>query len=106
MSATLAELAWVLDQIAELAAEGRDVFDGDRRQRWSIERLWIYAGNLAARHCREAGMDDGVEPWAELVRTRNFYAHYTPDQIVADRLWHDTTQDIERLRQAVSTAQG
>ena len=105
MSATLAELARVLDQLAEFAAEGRDTFDSDPRQRWSIERLWIYAGNLAARHCREAGTDDGVEPWAELVRTRNLYAHYTPDQMVPDRVWYETTTDIERLRRAVAAAQ-
>ncbi|MGH9057622.1 MAG: hypothetical protein ACRDYY_17445 [Acidimicrobiales bacterium] len=105
MSATLAELARVLDQIADLAAAGRDAFDNDHRQCWSIERLWIYTGNLADRHCREAGIDDGGEPWAELVRTRNLYAHYTPDQIVADRVWNETTSDIDRLRRAVTEAQ-
>lgn len=105
MSETLAELARVLDQVAEVAAAGREPFDSDPRHRWSIERLWIYAGNLADRHCRYAGIDDGAEPWAELVRTRNLYAHYTPDQIVADRIWYETTTDIERLRRAVTSAQ-
>jgi len=105
VSATLAELARVLDQIAELIAEGREAFDDDPRQRWSVERLWIYAGNLADRHCREAGVDHGTEPWAELVRTRNLYAHYAPDQIVADRVWYETTEDIQRLRQAVAATE-
>lgn len=97
----LTELARVLDQISELAAAGKETFDRDLRQRLAIERLWIYAGNLADRHCREAGIDAGKEPWSELVAVRNVYAHYTPDQIVADRVWHDTVEDIERLRASV-----
>jgi len=52
VSETLAELARVLDQVAEVAAAGREPFDSDPRHRWSIDRLWIYAGNLADRHCR------------------------------------------------------
>lgn len=98
----LVELARVLAQISELAAAGKDVFDRDPRQRWAIERLWIYAGNLADRHCREQGIEAGVEPWSEFVAVRNVYAHYTPDQIVADRVWHDTIADIDRLTSAIA----
>lgn len=104
MSATLADLSRVLDRIAALVAAGREVCDVDPRQCWSIERLWIYAGNLAGVHCREAGIDDGAEPWAELIRARNVYARFTPGQIVRDRVWHETVESIERLRQAVETA--
>lgn len=56
--------------IDELADLGREAYDADRRLRWSIERLWIFAGNLAERHCRETGVDAGVDPWSELVATR------------------------------------
>lgn len=104
MSVTLAELAGVLDEIAELAADGRERFDADTRQRWAIERLWIYAGNLAAEHCRGQGLQDGVEPWAELIGARHVYAHYTLSQVVADRVWHDTTEGVDRLRHAVEAA--
>lgn len=104
MSATLAELARVLDQIAGLVADGREVFDVDPRQRWSIERLWISAGNLADRHCREQDLDDGLDPWSELIGARHVYAHYTPSQIVPDRVWHDTADGVERLRRAVGAA--
>jgi hypothetical protein len=62
--------------------------------------LWISAGNLADRDCREEGIDAAVEPWSEFVAVRNVYAHYTPDQIVAERVWHDTIADIARLRSA------
>ena len=88
----LVELAQVLGQLAELVAEGREAFDADPRQRWSIERLWIYAGNVAEAHCRADGIDDGVEPWAELIAARNVYAHYRPSQLVPDRLWADTLE--------------
>jgi len=65
--------------------------------------LWIYAGNLADRHCREEGIDAGVEPWSEFVAVRHVYAHYTPGQIVAERVWYDTVADIGRLRSAVGS---
>ena len=104
MSATLVELARVLDQIADLVAAGREAFDTDPRQRWSIERLWIYAGNLAEAHCREHGLEDGVEPWAELIGVRHVYAHYTPDQIVPDRVWTDSVEGVGRLQRVVNAA--
>lgn len=100
---TLADLARVLDQIAEVVAEGRAAYDREPRQRWAIERLWIYAGNLAERHCREHDIHDGVEPWSELIGARHVYAHYTPDHIVPDRVWNETTEALERLRQTVAT---
>lgn len=99
---TLAALALVLEQIDEIVAEGRAAFDGGPRQRWAIERLWIYAGNLAERHCREHEIEDGLEPWSELIGARNVYAHYTPDQIVPDRVWNETTEAVGRLRQIVA----
>ncbi|MGH9069435.1 MAG: hypothetical protein ACRD0J_18370 [Acidimicrobiales bacterium] len=103
MSGTLGELLNVLQSIGSLAVEGRARFDSDPRQRWSIERLWIFAGNLAERHCREAGLDEGMEPWSELVATRNVYAHYTPASINYERIWFDTTTDIERIIVAVTS---
>ncbi len=68
----------MLGVIGEMAGQGRAVFDADHRQRWSIERLWIFAGNLAERYCRELGIDEGIDPWSELIATRNVYSHYTP----------------------------
>jgi len=97
----LGELALVLDQPAGLVADGREAFDFDPRHRWSIERLWIYAGNLAEAHCRAERIEEGAEPWAELISARNVYAHYRPSQIVPDRLWAETVEAIDRLRQAV-----
>jgi hypothetical protein len=52
VSSTRAELARVLDQIAELVAGGRAAFDTDPRQRWSIERLWVYASRAGSVLCR------------------------------------------------------
>ena len=104
MSIALAALARVLDEIADVVAAGRETFDTDPRQHWSIERLWIYAGNLAETHCREQSVEDGVEPWSELIGVRNVYAHYTPDQIVPDRVWNDTVEGVVRLQRTISAA--
>ena len=90
MSATLDELVDVLRTIKALADDGKSAYDTDRRQRWSIERLWIFAGKLAERHAREQNLADGVEPWAELIAVRNVYAHYTPRAINPERVWFDT----------------
>lgn len=104
MSATLEELLATLTTIADLVRQGRDSFDADPRQRWSIERLWIFAGNLAERYCREAEIDEGMEPWAELIASRNVYAHYTPRAINYDRVWADAVTDVGRLADLVTEA--
>lgn len=105
MRATLDALVQVLDSIAELVASGREEFDRDPRQRWSIERLWIHAGNLAEAYCREADIADGVEPWSELISAHNVYAHYRPEQVVHDRVWAETIEAIKRVRRAITDVQ-
>ena len=105
MSQTLDELVEVLGVIQEMANQGREAFDADHRQRWSIERPWIFAGNLAGRHCRVLGIDEGADPWSELIATRNVYCHYTPSAISYDRVWADTLADTPRLLGAVTAEQ-
>lgn len=68
---TLVELDRVLARIHELAGLGRQRFDTDDLVRLAIERLWIYAGNLALAHCDEANIPDGVGPWSEMIALRN-----------------------------------
>lgn len=100
----LDELAAVLGQLAALVEAGEEVYRQDLRQRWSIERLWIHAGNLAAAHCEIEGIDHGLDPWSELIGLRNVYAHYLPSDIVPERVWADSVGDLVRLRQAVEAA--
>ena len=100
----LEELAAVLGQLVGLIEAGKEVYDSDPRQRWSIERLWIHAGNLAAAHCDREGIDHGLDPWSELIGLRNVYAHYLPSDIVAERVWADSLGDTARLRQAIQVA--
>lgn len=102
---TLAELDRVLSRIEELVIHGRDRFDTDDLVRLGIERLWIYAGNLAAAHCDDEGIPEGVGPWSEMIALRNVYAHYLPDQINPARVWVDTEGDIARIRAEVAAAE-
>lgn len=104
MTTALDELSEVLRAISELAAEGKAVFEADRKQRWSIERLWIFAGNAAERYCRERDIDSGIDPWAELIAIRNVFAHYTPRAISYERVWADTVADVDRIRNAVNSS--
>lgn len=100
----LSELDRVLSRIEALVALGRDRFDTDDLVRHSIERLWIYAGNLALAHCDHRGIPDGVDPWSEMIALRNVYAHYLPDQINPTRVWADTEGDLARIRSEVAAA--
>ena len=104
MTQPLEALEGVLLENGELARFGEQRFNADRLVRYAVERLWIYAGNLADQHRREQGLDLGVEPWAELVATRNVYAHYTPGQLSSPRVWHDTLNDLGRILQQVRAA--
>ena len=100
----LEQLREVLEALAELVQLGRERYDADRLVRWSIERLWILAGNLAEVHCQGTGMPTGVEPWSELIAERNVLAHYAPDDITPARLWFDTISDLTRLQLQVEQA--
>lgn len=88
------DLIDVLVAVRDIVAAGRDAFDTDRRQRWALERAWIFAGNLAEHISRRLGEAD---VWSELIGIRNVYAHYTPGAIDYDRVWFDASADIERV---------
>lgn len=70
----------------------------EQRQRWAIQRGWIFAGNIAERISRRTGSD---ALRSELIAIRNVYAHYTPRMIDDERVWFDTTNDLERLLEQV-----
>jgi uncharacterized protein with HEPN domain len=100
----LGQLQQVLSRIGELTAVGRQRFDEEDVIRLSIERLWVYAGNLAERHRLDLGLGVGIEPWSELYAYRNLLAHARPGQVPSQRLWQETTLDLPRLSEAVRTA--
>jgi uncharacterized protein with HEPN domain len=105
LGATL-QLDGVLARIDRLVTLGRERFDADELVRCTIERLWIFAGNLADRHSRDARIPAGAPPWSELVAARHVYAHYLPDQINYDRVWFDTVTDLPRLRRRIRAVVG
>jgi hypothetical protein len=77
----LEQLQEVLANLQELVGLGHERYQADRLVRWSFERLWVFAGNLADAYCAETGVPVAVEPWSELVAERNVLAHYLPDAI-------------------------
>lgn len=102
MNQDLDELVDTLDTIAEMVAAGHSAYLADQRNRWAIQRGWIFAGNLADRISRHTGPND---LWSELVAIRNVYAHYTPSMIDDERVWFDTTNDLERLLREIKAHQ-
>lgn len=89
MTSYLGELVEVLRQIRTLVLQGRDAFDADPRQRWSNERLWIFARNLAN------DLEPGTvapEVVADLVGVRVVYAHIWPSNLDPSRVWDDSQE--------------
>ena len=105
MTPVKADLETVLTYLSEIVAAGKPAYDADPRQRWSVERLWIFAGNLAERHLRQTAAGNIDPIWRELIAARNVYAHYTPSAINYDRVWADTFEDLARVQVAVAGLQ-
>ena len=99
MTSDLDELVEVLRQIQSLVGQGRDVFDTDPRQRWSIERLWIHAGNLA-NDLEPGTIPDDVA--SDLAGVRVVYAHIRPSNLDPDRVWEDSQEIGDILAQVAA----
>ncbi len=93
----LATLIAVLEEIEGLLPADKARWDSDVVVRLAVERLWITAGSISEEYRRAAGIDAGVEPWAELAGYRNRLAHALPGDLSSDRIWIDTTTDVGRI---------
>jgi hypothetical protein len=94
---SLDQLFQVLDQLQRLLPESKAAWDAGATSQLAVERLWITAGNLAEFDRRLAGVDSGIDPWAEIVALRNRLAHALPGDISADRVYAESVTDLPRL---------
>lgn len=78
-------------RIETLTPSDQAAWEADELRRLAIERLWIFAGNLAEEYRNAVVLGSGVEPWAELYGYRNVLAHALPHEIASDRMWYETT---------------
>lgn len=97
----LAGLVRELDAIAALVARGREVWDSDELIRLAVERRWITAGNYAESFRTAADLPVATDPWTELYDYRCLLAHALPELLDSARVWHDTVNDVARIRDAV-----
>lgn len=93
-----------LDALVATLGQLRRIFPGDKAAwdseilvRLAVERLWITAGNLAEAYRIERGIGAGVEPWSKLAGYRHLLAHALPGDLSSDRVFADTTADLERI---------
>jgi uncharacterized protein with HEPN domain len=93
-----------LDQLHQILPDDKTEWDSGALVRLAVERLWITAGNAAEEYRRAAGIEAGIDPWAELSTYRNRLAHALPGDLSTDRIWADTTSDLDRLRTAARGA--
>ncbi|MBI4213002.1 MAG: hypothetical protein HY534_01720 [Chloroflexi bacterium] len=85
-----------LEQIRGLLPLDKAVWDSQPVIRLAVERLWITAGNLAEVY-RSENRIATVEPWSELAGYRNLLAHALPGDISSDRVFADSSTDLERM---------
>lgn len=93
MSSPNSHRAALLDtvtRIETLLADGEARYRCDPITRLGLQRVWICAGEAAHRHCAARGLDDGVEPWSQVRRLRDYLAHHLIDEIDDARLWAET----------------
>jgi uncharacterized protein with HEPN domain len=102
---TAAELLDALEatllRIETLTPPDQAAWEADELRRLAMERLWIFAGNLAEEYRNAAALGSGVEPYAELYGYRSVLAHALPDEIASDRIWYETTVALPRLLEQV-----
>jgi len=91
------DLVATLEQLRQILPSNRATWDNQPVVRLAVERLWITAGNLAETYRITSGIDTGVDPWAELAGYRNLLAHALPGDVSSDRVFADTTSDIDRI---------
>lgn len=94
---TLDALIAVLEQIRSVLPADKPAWDGQPVVRLAVERLWITAGNLAEVYRSENRIGTGEEPWAELAGYRNLLAHALPGDISPDRVFADSSTDLNRI---------
>ena len=100
--------AELVDALAATLANRRAIlpsskieWDEDPLVRLAVERLWIMAGNTSAAYLRSVGLPAGVEPWGELAGYRNLLAPALAGDVSSDRVWADTTTDLDRIIYAI-----
>ena len=98
---TLEALIATLEQIRRVLPASKAGWDNDLVIRLAVERLWITAGNLAEAYRRERGLAAGDEPWSELVGYMHLLAHALPGDISSDRVFADSSADLDHILEDV-----
>jgi len=100
---SLDSLLAALDQIGGALAQGRPRYNTSWEVRLALQRLWIGAGEAARRHCRAEALDDGVEPWSEIRRLRDYLAHHVVEEIDDARLFTESATWIDKYLDELKT---
>jgi hypothetical protein len=94
---TLDALVATLEQIHNLLPSNKADWDTEAVVQLAVERLWITAGNLAEAYRVDNAIASGVEPWAELAGFRNLLSHALPGDIASDRVFAESSADLDRM---------
>jgi hypothetical protein len=94
-------LVTTLEQLGQIFPLDKADWDSRLVVRLAVERLWITAGNLAEAYRLGSGIESGVEPWSGLVGYRQLLAHALTGDISSDRVYADTSADLDRIANEV-----
>jgi uncharacterized protein with HEPN domain len=99
---TLRQIVEFADEIAALVATRvREDLDTNREFRRALERCVELIGEAATRLPEEWRASHTQIPWRQIIAMRNVMIHGY-DVVVADVLWDVATNDVPKLRGAVS----
>lgn len=100
----LVEVEDALLQIERLLDVDRQTWLVEPRRQFTVERLWILAGNAAEYYRRSVGISGGISPWSVLYEFRNVLAHQTLSERRPARVWDESQGDLQQLPADVRTA--
>lgn len=98
----VADIVEAAQQLGELVADGRDVFDADWTRQRAAERLLEIIGEASNALSEEFKAEHSAVSWRHIVNLRHLLAHHY-HRVDMDQLWTIARDDIPRLVADLST---
>lgn len=97
----VADVVEAAQQLGELVAAGRDVFDADWTRQRAAERLLEVIGEASNALSEDFKARHPAVSWRHIINLRHLLAHHY-HRVDMDQLWTIATDDIPRLLAEVS----
>ncbi|MHB8246638.1 MAG: hypothetical protein ACYDGN_15065 [Acidimicrobiales bacterium] len=92
----------VLDDLADLVAEGETVFAASADRRARVRQLWIVVGSRLKNYCEVMDIPRATGPFGLAIGFRHILTYGRPDRVDDTIVWLTSLHDLAALRGAVS----